>query len=655
MSEANDTNVANSQIEWIDKAIDMLADNGIEGIELLLETHKGTESGYPEFVPFVLYLKSRVVFSKFGHADSILLLQKAERLFRIAGNEVWHAKTLLRKALDLATAGQWKESIDAFEQSRRALKHDVHIREYLPIVELNYAMAMYHFKYDTSAVLELLERSFRLNVDSHNLEAALGIVVNILRICNQIGDFKRGLISVVLADDILRLSDHSANTYMLPALRLTRKGLESRQCNASYTVAGLYVNHGNLLKSLGEAEQALDKYNRAHEIAAKNGFKDIEASVANQIAGMVAERGDLEHAIKTYEHVMEIFREDSSEGESLAIVYCNVGESYFKLRDYALAEYYFSLSLKLLRKLGLTAVEFAVNLRVGELYSEETQHHSKAQDYAATALAQAQAIGVDSLIGKCYRLLGTLHINSDLATAKELLNRALLLADDGMDATEVCLVHKTLSDLYRSLGDPAEALVHADRASEMRDQLNTTKFREILARSTAIRDAERYRSEYIKQKRKAERLQSELAKLNLHLSTMILRDTERNDFLQRIENGLVAIRATQSRESDPAVTRLIEEVRGQRKKAADRQFLELLFAEVNNVYHRYIREVAPNMSPAEMKVCVLLMQCMNTKQIANVLGITPRAVENHRTKIRRKLRIDPSVALNTHLMQMSRR
>ena len=81
MSEANDTNVVNSQIEWIDKAIDMLADNGIEGIELLLETHKGTESGYSEIVPFVLYLKSRVVFSKFGHADSILMLQKAERLF----------------------------------------------------------------------------------------------------------------------------------------------------------------------------------------------------------------------------------------------------------------------------------------------------------------------------------------------------------------------------------------------------------------------------------------------------------------------------------------------------------------------------------------------------------------------------------------------
>jgi DNA-binding CsgD family transcriptional regulator len=45
----------------------------------------------------------------------------------------------------------------------------------------------------------------------------------------------------------------------------------------------------------------------------------------------------------------------------------------------------------------------------------------------------------------------------------------------------------------------------------------------------------------------------------------------------------------------------------------------------------------PNLSPAELRVCLLVLEEKSTKEIAGELGVSIRTVQNQRYSIRRKL------------------
>lgn len=46
----------------------------------------------------------------------------------------------------------------------------------------------------------------------------------------------------------------------------------------------------------------------------------------------------------------------------------------------------------------------------------------------------------------------------------------------------------------------------------------------------------------------------------------------------------------------------------------------------------------PGITPAQVKVCLLILAGRSTRQIAAELGISPRTVENHRYAIRKKMK-----------------
>ncbi|HET6510708.1 MAG TPA: helix-turn-helix transcriptional regulator [Candidatus Kapabacteria bacterium] len=60
----------------------------------------------------------------------------------------------------------------------------------------------------------------------------------------------------------------------------------------------------------------------------------------------------------------------------------------------------------------------------------------------------------------------------------------------------------------------------------------------------------------------------------------------------------------------------------------------------------------PTLSPMEVKICSLLRASVSTKEIAEIVSITKRAIENHRYHIRRKLGLGTKDNLTAYLMCM---
>jgi DNA-binding CsgD family transcriptional regulator len=70
-------------------------------------------------------------------------------------------------------------------------------------------------------------------------------------------------------------------------------------------------------------------------------------------------------------------------------------------------------------------------------------------------------------------------------------------------------------------------------------------------------------------------------------------------------------------------------------------------------YPRFLHDLArssPTISSTEIEICAMLLEAMPSWQIADVLGIAERSVENHRSNIRHKFGLSSHQSLHTFLL-----
>jgi DNA-binding CsgD family transcriptional regulator len=68
---------------------------------------------------------------------------------------------------------------------------------------------------------------------------------------------------------------------------------------------------------------------------------------------------------------------------------------------------------------------------------------------------------------------------------------------------------------------------------------------------------------------------------------------------------------------------------------------------------RFLQELArgyPTLSGTELEICAMLLEALPSWQIADVLGIAERSVENHRSNIRKKFNLHSHQTLHTFLL-----
>lgn len=58
-----------------------------------------------------------------------------------------------------------------------------------------------------------------------------------------------------------------------------------------------------------------------------------------------------------------------------------------------------------------------------------------------------------------------------------------------------------------------------------------------------------------------------------------------------------------------------------------------------------IARAIPTLSPAELKVCALILEQKSTREIAEVLFVSERTIHNHRFSIRRKMGVEGNLTV----------
>lgn len=154
---------------------------------------------------------------------------------------------------------------------------------------------------------------------------------------------------------------------------------------------------------------------------------------------------------------------------------------------------------------------------------------------------------------------------------------------------------------------------------------------------------------------KYEKLEADVDYKNRELSTMTMHLVQRGKVLAKIKDVIsLIIKNHDINDSSPSFRHLIRLIRDVEKSDQDWENFAMHFNTVNADFFNKLKDQFPDLTPNELKLCAYLKMNLSTKEIAQLMNITIKAVEVGRYRLRKKLRILPETNLYDFLMQVSR-
>jgi ligand-binding sensor domain-containing protein/DNA-binding CsgD family transcriptional regulator len=154
------------------------------------------------------------------------------------------------------------------------------------------------------------------------------------------------------------------------------------------------------------------------------------------------------------------------------------------------------------------------------------------------------------------------------------------------------------------------------------------------------------------QRLKEEKMQSELQHVNNLLAASTMNLVVKNEFIEAIKDELEEVKQKGKHiETKRALEKIVKGIDTTLKLQEDWEQFEYHFDAVHGDFLTRLRNDYPDLSPNEQKLCVFLRLNLNTKEIANLLGISIRGVEVGRYRLRKKLDLDRGQNLSKFILE----
>lgn len=138
-----------------------------------------------------------------------------------------------------------------------------------------------------------------------------------------------------------------------------------------------------------------------------------------------------------------------------------------------------------------------------------------------------------------------------------------------------------------------------------------------------------------------EKLHSEMIHKEKELANSTMHVIQKNDFLITIREELIKILNLGL--NDSAVKRIggiMQRIDSDLDSDSYWTLFETHLDQVHEDFLKKLKEKHPELMPREMRLCAYLRMGMSSKEIASLMNITARAVENNRYKLRKKMGVD---------------
>jgi len=173
-----------------------------------------------------------------------------------------------------------------------------------------------------------------------------------------------------------------------------------------------------------------------------------------------------------------------------------------------------------------------------------------------------------------------------------------------------------------------------------REQMRRQKERAILVYEKKLLNTEMEKKELRKKE-----LETELEYKSRQMTTHTLNMMQKNKALREMTVDITNI----SKKADSSIKQDLKRLKFMLNQSlkVDKDWDEfrLYFEQVNQTFFSKLKEISPNISPAEERLAALIKLKMNIKETASVLNISPSSVKMARHRLRQKLNLPQDVDL----------
>ena len=151
---------------------------------------------------------------------------------------------------------------------------------------------------------------------------------------------------------------------------------------------------------------------------------------------------------------------------------------------------------------------------------------------------------------------------------------------------------------------------------------------------------------------KTEKMQSELQHLNNQLTTSTMNLVVKNEFMETIKNDLKEVKEIgKSSAIKQALEKIVKKIDITLRIQEDWEQFKHHFNQVHGDSLTRLRAEFKDLTPNEQKLCAFLRLNLNTKDIANLMGISLRGVEIARYRLRKKLALQKGENLAKFILE----
>lgn len=146
-------------------------------------------------------------------------------------------------------------------------------------------------------------------------------------------------------------------------------------------------------------------------------------------------------------------------------------------------------------------------------------------------------------------------------------------------------------------------------------------------------------------------LEADVEFKNKELATATMHLVQRGKLLSKIGDELLPlVQQTTSVDTANDLKKVIRLLNDAKKLDNDWNQFAIHFDHVHANFLKNLKDKFPNLSPSDLKLCAYLKLNLSSKEMAQLLNITPRAVEVSRYRLRKKLNLKPEVNLFDFLL-----
>ena len=152
---------------------------------------------------------------------------------------------------------------------------------------------------------------------------------------------------------------------------------------------------------------------------------------------------------------------------------------------------------------------------------------------------------------------------------------------------------------------------------------------------------------------KNEKLESEIDFKNRELANLTMHLVQRGEVLTKIKDTILSvIKKHDFSDSTINFRQLIRLIRNAERTDEDWEQFSVHFNHVNEGFFTILKDQYPDLTPNELKLCAFLRMNLSSKEIAQLMNITIKAVEVSRYRLRKKLHLDPDQNLYDFLLRI---